>query len=434
MNIFIYITSHYEVVIIGGGILGCSLAYFLASQSKSSIMVIEQEKQVAMHTSSRNTGKVHSPFYYDPDKRSSSARAALKGFEMIKQYCELNHLPFREDGVLEVATSDSQLDTLHKYLKWGYGYGMDKNQLAFLDKDEVAKIEPNVKCESALLCYRDGSTDYGLITKQLVQDSQKFGCSFSFDNKFRRIIYKNGKLVINCSIKDITANYIINVAGGHALDIAHSMSLASEFHDLHFRGEYWIAPERFINLTKMSVYSVPKYTIYPFLDPHWIVRVNGTREVGPNAVPVFGPYAYNWQNNLKIMLPKMVESSRIGIIKTIMNRDFLQLASSEFLSSLSKRVMINRVKEFLPDLIPSAFIKRGTSGIRSSLIDRFGVFFPDTLKVKNDYSLHILNYNSPGATGALPIAASLAKELFQDGHILLDDEFKALWNVNEVAI
>jgi L-2-hydroxyglutarate oxidase len=134
------------------------------------------------------------------------------------------------------------------------------------------------------------------------------------------------------------------------------------------------------------------------------------------------------------MLPKMVESSKLGIIKTIMNKDFLQLASSEFLSSLSKRIMINRVREFIPDLIPSAFSKRGTSGIRSSLIDRFGVFFPDTLKVKNDYSLHILNYNSPGATGALPIAASLAKELFQEGHMTPSDEVKALWNVNEVSI
>jgi (S)-2-hydroxyglutarate dehydrogenase len=38
--------------------------------------------------------------------------------------------------------------------------------------------------------------------------------------------------------------------------------------------------------------------------------------------------------------------------------------------------------------------------------------------IKNDYSLHVLNYNSPGATGALPMAAMIANELVEEGILL----------------
>ena len=66
----------YDIVIIGGGILGVSIGYFLALNSKANTIIIEQEKNVGYHTSSRNTGKVHSPFLYDPEKKKIFAKVA----------------------------------------------------------------------------------------------------------------------------------------------------------------------------------------------------------------------------------------------------------------------------------------------------------------------------------------------------------------------
>ena len=60
----------FDLIIIGGGILGTSLSYFLSFLNKSKkIAVIEQEHTVAHHTSSRNTGKVHAPYLYNPEKK-----------------------------------------------------------------------------------------------------------------------------------------------------------------------------------------------------------------------------------------------------------------------------------------------------------------------------------------------------------------------------
>ena len=75
--------------------------------------------------------------------------------------------------------------------------------------------------------------------------------------------------------------------------------------------------------------------------------------------------------------------------------------------------MINRVRRFLPSLNPSDFKQRGRAGIRSQLIDRNGNFASESLLLEGESSLHVLNYNSPGATGALPFAMNIVKKLIQ---------------------
>lgn len=427
---------HYDVAVIGGGILGCSIAYFLASFSNASVVVIEQENNFGMHASRRNTGKVHAPFLYDPAKRTFTAKVALKGFDMLKKYCKANSLPFKEDGVMEVATSEGQIDTLHRYLEWGYKNGLTEDQLKFLAKEEVAKVEPNVSCYSAIVCFKDASTDYELVTKQLVYDAQKFGCRVMPNSRFKNLSLRNNHLIIRTegTEKEIFANYVINAGGGNSLNIAHGVDLAAEYRDLYFKGEYWQAPHEYSDLTHMSIYSVPKYPEYPFLNPHWIIRADGRREIGPNAVPVLNPYAYKWTDNLENSVAKIFQSSTsIGIVRLLMNSQFIKMASKEFWSSISKRAMVNRVRQFLPSLKPSAFTTRGVAGIRSSLTDKEGKFVPEMLILENDYSLHILNYNSPGATGALPVGAKIVSELLEKGYLNKSSgKGQSLWDINEI--
>ena len=408
----------YDVSIVGGGILGCAIAYFLSITTDSTIIVMEQEKNVAMHTSSRNTGKVHAPFYYNPEKKSSTATYALKGFDMLKRYCSFHDLPFKEDGVVEIATNEREIDILLKHVQWAHKNGLRGEDVKFLSKHEMLQIEPNVKCEAGIVCIRDASTDYGLINQKLMEDAIKLGCKTSFENKFRSIRYntntnENRKMTIKGTVKDITTDYVINATGGNSLDIAHNLNLAKEFTDLHFRGEYWIAPKKYNALTKRSIYSVPRNTEYPFLDPHWIIRSDGRCEVGPNAVPVFSPYAYTSYDNLKNVVPKILASCKVGVLKLFLNKQFLQLVSNEFSSSFSKTNMVNRVRRFLPSLNPRDFKQRGMAGIRTILIDKNGEFASESLVVEDNSSLHILNYNSPGATGALPVAANIARTLVQ---------------------
>ena len=69
--------------------------------------------------------------------------------------------------------------------------------------------------------------------------------------------------------------------------------------------------------------------------------------------------------------------------------------------------MISRVKKFLPSLKSKDFVTKGTAGIRSTLIDKDGNFMLNPLFLIGNNTLHILNYNSPGATGAFSIGLAL---------------------------
>jgi L-2-hydroxyglutarate oxidase len=384
--------------------------------------LIEQERNVALHTSSRNTGKVHAPFLYDPIKKKLFAKAAFLGYDMWRKYSDVKRVAFVQDGVLEVAVDQRGIDRLRKYKEWGIENGLRPDvEIKILEKRDVKNMEPSVDCDSALYCSRDASVDYGLLTRSLFYDAQSFGCRFLLGHRLTRVTqsHHEGLMIIvddGQKQKRINTEFLINTSGGNAIDIAHSMNLAQEYTDFHFKGEYWQAPARYRDLTKLSIYSVPMLPDYPFLDPHWIVRIDGRREIGPSAVPVFGPYAYDWKGNLKYFLPKICESLRSpGARKIFFDRQFLSLISSELKSSVSKTSMINRVKKFLPQLKVTAFSRKGTSGIRSLLVNKDGKFVPDTLIVKHSCSMHVLNYNSPGATGALPIAAMIANQLSEDG-------------------
>ncbi len=407
----------FDVIIIGGGILGTAISYFLSFLNKSKkIAVIEQAHNVAFHTSGRNTGKVHAPYLYNPEKKKLFAKSAFQGYEMWEVYTKLKKLPFKKDGVIEVALDEKGINVLEKYLKWGKQNGLEDKDIKLLNKEELKKIEPEIKCESSLCVYKDASTDYSILTNSIMKDSKENGTTFLLDTRVTKIKKEkeNWAITLNGEHK-IYAKFLINAAGGEAVDIAHDIEVAKKFTDVHFRGEYWRVPKEYNNLTKSSVYSVPEFPEYPFLDPHWILRVSGSCEIGPNAVPVFSPYGYNKSENIKEFIPKMLEMLGSGARKAIFDKQFQELVMNEIQSSMSKTAMVDRVKKFLPKIEANKITEKGTAGIRSSIIDENGKFVPDVIQVEDDTSFHILNYNSPGATGVLPFSAHIVNHLHKTG-------------------
>ena len=82
---------------------------------------------------------------------------------------------FKRDEVLEVALDDKGIGRLYNNMEWGEANGLARNELQLLDKNEVAIIEPNVRCDSALYCSKDASVNYGEFTLALLEDIQRFG-------------------------------------------------------------------------------------------------------------------------------------------------------------------------------------------------------------------------------------------------------------------
>ncbi len=439
-----------DIAIIGGGILGTSMSYFLAHLNPGKkVVVVEKEADVARHASGRNTGKVHAPYLYNPDRRRVAAKAAYAGFDMWKMYAGMHGLPFEEDGVIEVSPDADGHKTLEKYMRWAKANGLSEEDVELVDGAELKRREPEIHCHSAIICSRDGSVDYGMMTQALRKDAEAAGVRFVTNSKVAKVTKRDGQTVLSVSTgadrpgpdvqtggREICAGFVINAAGGGAVDIAHKLGVAQEYTDLYFRGEYWKAPPQYAGLTSASVYSVPTHAGYPFLDPHWILRAGGGGcEVGPNAVPVFSPYGYNITDNVLAFVPKAIEMLCSGARRTVMDPTFRELVAGEIASSISKTAMINRIRRFPPRIEPRMFTRRGLAGIRAQVVDADGRFVPDVMIEHGEGSLSILNYNSPGATGALPFCAGIIARLHRDGVLRHDPDADQCgpWKFSEIS-
>jgi L-2-hydroxyglutarate oxidase len=421
------ITNKFDIAIVGGGVLGVTISYWLSELYDCSIVLIEKEGEVAKHASTRNTGLVHRPFYLNPKEKRVFSKAAQKSYFLWKDLASRYDLSWSESGTLEVALNEQQIKTLDQYKQWAIENGMLENEIEVLDPKAVEKLEPEVKCTGAIFSKTDTSVNYGELTRFVFEMAQKNGLKFLGGWKVQKVSNEQSAESLNIQLqskdkqeeyKDISANFLINAAGGNSVDIAHGLGLAKEYTDLHFRGEYWKVDEPFASKIKRNVYSVAKYKQFPFLDPHFVIRANGAREIGPNATLVFGPEAYKGfsETRFQAISKLLFERPIIPKTKLFTSGTFLSLVWHEWRSSISKTAMCSRVKQFIPSIDVTYLTQRGFAGVRSSVIGKNGSFVPEALFISGERSLHILNYNSPGATGAPAFSAYVISKLARAGH------------------
>ena len=429
----------WDVAIIGGGILGTSVAYWLAARYDGRFVLIEKEPDVAEHASRRNTGVVHRPFYLNPTKAKLFARAAGISYHLWKKYALQKGLPWYEVGTYEVALDDDQMAHLREYVDYAAENGMAPSEVEFLEGREMTRREPNVRCEGALFSKTDTAVDYHAFTVSLKRDAEALGVRFLTGAGASSVTATDSGIEIrlNGAGENVRARYLIGCAGGSAIDLAHAMGAGLEYTDMHFRGEYWTIDARAADLVRHNVYSVPGHTDLPFLDPHWVIRANGRREIGPNAVPVSGPASYHGLfRPVGPWVAKFFEPPVFNKVRLMLDKDFLSLAAQEMWSSVSKAAMLQRVQRFLPALKLEHLVSPGTAGIRTPVVNRHGGIVKEAIEVPGPHSYHILNYNSPGATGSPAFAAYLVDRLANRGdldHLKKSPKPNELWAWDDIA-
>ena len=431
--------DQWDVAIIGGGILGTSTAFWLADQYDARIVLLEKERDVAEHTSRRNTGVIHRPFYLDPKSRRIFARSAQAAYGMWKQYAQARGLPFKPVGTFEVAVTPDQTSRVKKYYNWGLENGMQPDELELLTAEEVKKYEPHVHCYGAVWSKTDTAVDYRTFTRSLRRDAEQRGAVFRTGTMVKSIKPTTDGINIHTSNDDnVKTRFLINCAGGNSLNVAHMLGVGMQYTDLNFRGEYWTIRKDQYHLANHNIYTIPKHPELPFLDPHWIIRADGRKEVGPSALPVAGPYTYHgfFRDPIEL-IQKLLEPPVMNKLAVLVNRDFLQLAMEEWKSALSKKEWAKRIQEFLPEMKVEYLAKPGTAGVRASVIDEKGNFLKEAIELEGPNSYHITNYNSPGATGAPAFSAWIVNKLASMGRLdhlhPRSKPFKGLWDYESVS-
>jgi glycerol-3-phosphate dehydrogenase len=134
-----------NILIIGGGIVGCAIAAEVSKQWQD-VFVVERFPRVGMATSTRNSGVIHSGIYYLPS--SLKARHCLQGNALTFDFCEKHNVPYRRTGKLVVAAETREQPALEALYKRGQENGVEG--LRLIGPAEIHAREPHIAGVAAL--------------------------------------------------------------------------------------------------------------------------------------------------------------------------------------------------------------------------------------------------------------------------------------------
>src|ERR1700736_5058041 len=128
-----------NILIIGGGVIGCAIAHAV-SHRWDDVFLVEQNPKLGMATSTRNSGVIHSGIYYP--QNSLKARHCIEGNRMMYEFCAAHQVPHRHTGKLVVAANAPEAAELAALLVNGRANGVEGLQL--IDGAAIRSREPNI--------------------------------------------------------------------------------------------------------------------------------------------------------------------------------------------------------------------------------------------------------------------------------------------------
>lgn len=229
-----------NVLIIGGGVIGCAVAEAL-SRRWQDIFLVEQYPKIGMSTSTRNSGVIHSGIYYPTN--SWKARHCVEGNRLTKEFCGKHNVPHRTTGKLVVAKSKEEELQLLTLLKKGQENGVE--DLRIIDAAHIQAKEPHVHGYSALDVPSTGICSAEDLVHAYARVAEQQGASLLTHAKVEALEPQNGLARVSLRIGDeqhsevetVEARCVVNAAGLYADEVARF--LGARPWTIHpVRGEY----------------------------------------------------------------------------------------------------------------------------------------------------------------------------------------------------
>jgi len=198
------------------------------------------------------------------------------------------------------------------------------------------------------------------------------------------------------------ARLVINCAGLHCDRVARLAGVTPEVQVIPFRGEYYRLSEQAAPLCRSLIYPVPD-PAFPFLGVHFTRRVDGTVEVGPNAVLALGREHYR---DGRPSLADIAEMLRFGGFWRLVGRHW-RAGSAELWRSRIRSAYARSARALVPALT-GADLLPGGAGVRAQAVGADGRLLDDFCIQESPGFIHVLNAPSPAATASLAIGEYLA--------------------------
>ena len=356
--------THFDILIIGGGAVGCAVARELARYDVS-IALLEKEADVAAGASGRNSAVVHAGFNNKPG--SLMAKLCVEGNRGFEAACRELDVPYRKTGKLLVAFDQADLDTLARLKAQGEENGCQG--LRLLSREELRARLPQVGGIGAFESPETAVFDPFQYTVALAENALKNGVQFFLNTKVTAIERNTEGFRVTAGDQVFTARRVVNCAGLHSAEVAALAGL-DRYQIYPCRGEYFILDKT--DVLPMPIYPAPKAGIGG-LGVHLTPTIHGNLIIGPSAEYIEDP-------------------ADTASTQAVMDK--LWAEAQQLLPGLKGRQIIGSYAGIRPKQAPP-----GEGGFRDFVI-REEVSCPGLV--------NLIGIESPGLTASLPIGRMVA--------------------------
>ncbi|EKO3402082.1 L-2-hydroxyglutarate oxidase [Vibrio fluvialis] len=397
--------THFDYVIVGGGIVGVSTAWQLKQQyPDKSILLVEKEAGFSRHQTGHNSGVIHAGVYYAPG--SLKADFCKRGVERTLSFCAKHDIPVENCGKLLVATNEVEFERMQALFERCLQNELD---VELLDAAQLKLAEPNITGLGAIYVKATSIVNYRLVTEKMAEEFKALGGEVCLSTEVVGLNETEQEISVQCRYKGspITfhSQFLVSCSGLMADRMTKMLGLATDFQIIPYRGEYYRLAPKHNQVVKHLIYPIPDPEL-PFLGVHLTRMIDGSVTVGPNAVQGFKREGYGKVN---ISVRDVWEMLRFSGFWKVTAKN-LKTGLVEMKNSLWKPGYLQLVRKYCPS-IELADLQPYPAGIRAQAVLSDGTLVHDFLFAESPRSLHVCNAPSPAATSAMPIGEYICQKI-----------------------
>ncbi|MBI5183123.1 MAG: FAD-binding oxidoreductase [Nitrospinae bacterium] len=212
-----------DVVIIGGGIIGISIAYHLAKSGCSNVVVLEKEDLIGAGSTSKGAGGIRQQFSTEINIRLSME--SVKIFERFADEMGCEEV-FYQNGYLFLLSTEEEMKSFKKNVELQRDLGLEVD---ILSPDEMRAMIPFINTEDILgvtFCRSDGYADIDGVLQGFAREAKRLGVKIYLKTEVEGIEVENGRV---CKVRtrrgDIETHTVINAGGPYSAIIGKMVGI-----------------------------------------------------------------------------------------------------------------------------------------------------------------------------------------------------------------
>jgi L-2-hydroxyglutarate oxidase LhgO len=399
------VSDHFDLAVVGGGIVGLATTLQLLRRHPDlKVVILEKEKEVALHQSGHNSGVLHAGLYYQPG--SLKARLCREGKQAVEAYATEKGIPYEVCGKLVIALNEGELGRFEALKQ--RAIANEVPGLREVGPEEIKEIEPHAVGIKALHSPGTGIIDFRKVALAYADDIRAMGAQIHTESRVTAIEDRGDRRVLTVRSsdgveRDVVATNVITCAGLQSDKVAAMTGSGGDERIVPFRGDYYTLTPDARYLCKGLIYPVPDPS-FPFLGVHFTKRIDGEVWAGPNAVLAFAREGYSRSD----ISPRQLTS-------VLLYRGFQRLAFKYLKTGLAemwrdfwKAAFLKDMQRYVPEVRGDQIVF-GPSGVRAQSLRKDGSMVDDFSLGESEHVIHIRNAPSPAATASLAIGRELAE-------------------------